>query len=148
MKYDSLGRRVVPRRYFGRKPGLRRRGYSRPGAGTLKASITPTIRDLEWAAGFLEGEGCFTKANRSSQTAWAKQVNDEPVLRLLDMFGGSLTQHDYPSNEKWKDAQPIWRWAVYGCRARGVMMTLYKLMSTRRREQIRHALADAQARGS
>lgn len=102
-----------------------------------KACISPTSRDLEWAAGFMEGEGCFTCVRPGGNArANAAQVNKEPVQRLQNMFGGSLTLYA-PRNSKHSE---IWRWQVCGARARGVMMTLYSLLSVRRKQQIRRAL--------
>lgn len=116
-----------------------KRGYERP--QTKKAILKPTVRDLEWAAGFLEGEGCFGRT-AGSQRAGANQVNKEPVQRLLDLFGGSLKQYKKRRYAIHKSQpNPTWDWYVGGSRARGVMMTLYPLMSERRKEQLRAALA-------
>ena len=101
---------------------------------TKKASVRPAIRDLEWAAGFLEGEGSFYNNGNSTMTS-AVQVNEAPVQRLLELFGGSL--RSYPLRQ---GANTAWRWAASGARARGVAMTLYSLMSTKRQGQIRNAL--------
>ena len=105
---------------------------------TAKAAVHPTIRDLEWAAGFLEGEGHFrsTKGRFGTQQCHATQVQREPLERLLRLFGGVIHGHTKPTTTH----QRSWRWWTTGSRARGVMMTLYSLMSTRRKEQIRVAL--------
>lgn len=100
---------------------------------TVKALVSPTIRDLEWAAGFLEGEGCF-RHNGGSQTVTAPQKDIETLVRLQSLFGGKLglvRTRGFLSHT----------WTVSGSRARGVMMTLYGLLSNRRKAQIRRALA-------
>lgn len=124
---------------------LRRRGLT-PGAriygqkrGTPNRTERPTRHDLDWAAGFLEGEASF----RHSHVA-VRQVQREPLDRLARVFGGRVLpvkQH------------PRWNlchyWGVSGSRARGVMLTLFVLLSTRRRQQIRAAFlggsSDAQS---
>lgn len=103
---------------------------------TLKAMLVPSVRDIAWAAGFLEGEGSFVgKHGGQSMVVSAVQVNKEPAQRMVDLFGGSLIQFYKKPPDK-----PIWRWTVAGARARGVAMTMYPLMSAKRQEQIRYAL--------
>jgi hypothetical protein len=103
----------------------------------MKAVLHPTVRDLEWATGFLEGEGYFGRT-KSGEEMKAVQANPEPLHRLFAMFGGRLSGRDK------KNYKPNWRptavWRVNGGRARGVMMTLYALLSRVRQLQIREAL--------
>ena len=123
---DKLGRRLTDnsgRFLTGRPIGMSEKH-------TPHASITPHLRDLGWAAGFLEGEGSFAKNGRSSRTE-ASQVQREPLERLVRYFGGMII--DQPKYHQH-------RWCTYGARSRGVMMTLYSLMSPRRQQQIRAAL--------
>lgn len=110
---------------------------------TPKATRSPTIRDLEWAAGFLEGEGCFrvgyTHSHQSrSETVTVTQVNIVPLLKLQEIFGGTV--YDRGSQPKRRHQ---YGWYVTGARARGVMMTLYVLFTPVRRRQIRVALGVA-----
>lgn len=115
---------------------VRRANTGREGPTTAKATQRPYVTDLHWAAGFLEGEGSFQGAGSSrTQKVSANQVNREPVDRLLAMFGGSVR----PVKVR-PPAQKQWSWMVCGSRARGVMLTLYRLLSCRRQEQVRHAL--------
>lgn len=102
-------------------------GYS------FEATRTPTTKDLYWAAGFLEGEGHFRKT-RTTHQATADQCNPEPVAKLLEIFGGRVYKkpRTYPHND-------VWVWIACGARARGIMLTLYPLLSTKRQEQIRKA---------
>jgi len=103
-----------------------------------KATKKVTTRDLEWAAGFLEGEGHFRGANKGEGTTRiaVSQVNKEPIDRLVALFGGRATfiVRKAPN-------QPVWDWRVSGARARGISMTLYPLMSTLRKQQIKGALS-------
>ena len=101
-----------------------------------KSTIKPTIRDIAWAAGFLEGEGSF--ASRGG-TVNAVQVNTEPLHRLQELFGGSI-YFDDKRTQKNPNWQPVSAWSVSGARARGFAMTIYSLMSSRRQEQIKKML--------
>lgn len=104
---------------------------------TAKADKSPSLRDLEWATGFLEGEGSFQHNHvpkNSSQSVKAVQKIREPLEKLKDMFGGRIL----PSQGV--KAKDLLYWATYGSRARGIMMTLYPLMSKKRQQQIRVAL--------
>lgn len=101
---------------------------------TKTASTSPSVYDLHWAAGFLEGEACFGSNQRTPQVQVA-QVQKFPVDQLLRFFGGSLAR--YPARGR---SRQLWRWSVCGARARGLMMTLYSLMSPDRQTQILAAL--------
>jgi hypothetical protein len=99
---------------------------------------SPTMRDLGWAAGFLEGEGCFHHNSSKYRVPQidAVQVNREPLTQLRSFLGGSVAlRHGrvYQSD--------FWVWQVGGTRARGVMMTMYPMMSAKRQGQIRRALS-------
>lgn len=105
---------------------------------TRVATQSPRMQDLTWAAGFLEGEGSFHGASRRSPgcvQVSAVQVNREPLERLLTIFGGTLRFV--------KRRKPQWNqtsvWVATGSRGRGIAMTLYPLMSDKRKQQIRKA---------
>lgn len=112
---------------------------------TPKALVHPGIAEINWAAGFLEGEGYFL-AQRDhrgvvgllAQHSGASQANREPLLRLQSLFGGNIRSkpiHLYHLGKK-----PLFEWRVSGARARGIMMTLFPLLSQERRSQVRRAL--------
>ena len=101
----------------------------------IPASRKPTIIDIGWAAGFLEGEGTFNVNHgallgSASSKVSATQKQREPLERLQALFGGSIVVFK----------AKYWRWTVYGSRARGVMFTMFSLLSPRRREQVKTAL--------
>jgi hypothetical protein len=114
--------------------------------------ITPI--EIGWAAGFIEGEGSF--ARRASAAARRKygpitprvdavQKTQEPLIRLLRLFGGTIGQHnsrviDERTGKRY--TAHAYRWRVGGSRAVGVMLTLYPLLSQRRQKTIREVLAD------
>ena len=120
---------------------LRKANFGREHAGTQKATVSPTARDLEWAAGFLEGEGCFRRGSgvRGTEHVQGIQVNREPLERLLRLFGGSI--HVQSEGPRGLGRQTCHTWDAWGSRARGIMMTLYSLVTERRKAQIRTALA-------
>lgn len=101
---------------------------------TAKSAVSPSLPDIAWAAGFMEGEGSFTLHDRSTGVR-ASQVNEEPVRRMFALFGGSLKRYAKKTGEPW-----IWTWQASGARARGIAMTLYPFLSARRQAQVRHAL--------
>jgi hypothetical protein len=86
--------------------------------------------DLNWVAGFLEGEGYFSKG-RSSISVQASQVQLEPLERLQKIVGAGsilfykrnkLGQNDY------------YRWGVHGMTAEALMKLLLPLMSPKRQK--------------
>lgn len=118
---------------------------------TARALISPTTVDLAWAAGFLEGEASFSRSGKRlkkssgisscEMVAVSQTDSPEPMCRLYMMFGGKLSTR----SKRFNRATGIGSrdqiiWYVSGARARGVMQTMYKLMSPRRQDQILKAL--------
>ena len=103
----------------------------------LRATRSPTSSDLHWAAGFLEGEGCFSLNHKpiGCPIVSAAQVDSEPLTRLREFLGGSIGSVNGKGNR-----QGHFVWQISGARARGVMLTLYKLLSHRRQQAILKAL--------
>lgn len=116
------------------------------GTKTLVAKIVrrrrPTMHDIYWAAGFLEGEGHF-RMNKGSFTCSASQVQREPLDRLHDMFGGRMYRREGKVLPK---AQTSYIWLLCGVRGVGLAMTLYSIMSPRRKDQIWVGLMDWRSR--
>jgi hypothetical protein len=101
--------------------------------------------DLHWAAGFLEGEGAFMAIPmrgkyKLSQVDWvrwnpvvdAAQVNAEPLLKLQRIFGGKIYKQTRPQGNR----QQAHSWRLHGKAAVAFMLTVWTLMSDRRRSQI------------
>lgn len=91
-----------------------------------------SLKDIYWSAGFLEGEGCFIKGSGVAAVA-AAQVQKEPLERLKKCFGGSMSLQKQGSNPK---SSPIWRWQLLGEKGIGLMMTVYPIMSPKRKAKI------------
>ena len=110
-------------------------------ASVPRAATKPTKAELLYAAGLLEGEGCFhwgrlcPKGNRSGSALACAMTDKEPLEKLQQLFGGSL--RPLKLNPPRKQA---WRWLASGARGRGGVMTLFQFMSPRRQEQIRKML--------
>ena len=71
-----------------------------------------------WAAGVIEGEGCFifSKDKRSNHHTTAVQVemtDEDIVKRLQVLFGGTIVPSNYPSKLlRFPNSKPSWRWKV------------------------------------
>lgn len=104
----------------------------------------PTTTDIAWAAGFLEGEGCFAyyrdahNERRTSGTLFvgACQCNREPLDKLADFFGGPVRLVRSAKGVK----RPVWDWRIGGKAAEEAMVAVVPYMSERRRQQIADAL--------
>jgi len=109
---------------------------------------SPRTTDLYWAAGFLEGEGCFSHGSDGTESVLASQVQREPLERLVAFFGGTIKlRPQYDSDLEGAiqagihSRQPLHTWRVTGGRARGVMLTLFALLSPKRKTEVLKALA-------
>lgn len=89
--------------------------------------------DIGWVAGFLEGEGSFGWA-QSRLFVTVSQKDREPLDKLNSLVAGRLYRFEP------KGRNPIYRWECSGPQASGLMMTVFSLMSARRRDQIAKAL--------
>jgi DNA-directed RNA polymerase subunit RPC12/RpoP len=116
-----------------RGEGRRCRRCAQKASGRLWPKLAPlrpaTHDDFVWAAGFLEGEGTFGRS--TTEVVAAGQKQRWPLDRLRAAFGGSVKRH---RNTSYYD------WRVTGARARGLMMSLYGMLSPRRQEQVLRAL--------
>lgn len=99
-------------------------------------SVAAAEIDYAWAAGFLEGEGSFCGKNGTDPRprVSAGQRERDPLQRLFTLFGGAI----YDSI---KQERPYYTWLLRGQTGRDLMLKLLPLMSVRRQEQIRAALA-------
>src|SRR3990167_5635725 len=100
------------------------------------------IRELAWAAGFLEGEGSFV-SHGAGLTVSAVQVELDPVLRLRDLFGGKIKQYHHRQRTM---GRPYYKWTIHGSHAIGVALTMFTFMSSKRRGQIGRMVTTWKAR--
>ncbi len=96
------------------------------------------VNDLHWAAGFIDGEGSFTRCGGTISVS-ASQNDKWHIEKLYALFKGNTNIF---SHKLIKGNDGVYhRWSVYGPRAAGVMMTLYSLLSPRRQAKISELLA-------
>lgn len=93
--------------------------------------------DIGWVAGFLEGEGCF-QSRKSSKNARdpfvsAVQKESEPLMKLQVLFGGKIK---YLGPCKSNPKRNIFEWSLHNRKAICIMMTIFSLMSSRRKKKI------------
>jgi hypothetical protein len=102
-----------------------------------------TSEDLSWAAGFLEGEGSFYRSG-GVLFVEASQVNREPIDKLQGLFGGCIYESDASNRpsvvKRGMKVQPQFRWRITGEKTIIFMLRIFRLMSAKRRDQIRVAL--------
>jgi hypothetical protein len=101
-------------------------GTIKPGTEAVKS---PTAHAIWWAAGIFEGEGSF---NKTAYGGNIKISQKDPwiLYRLKDFFGGTVGIQQHHSKY---GAQH--HWVACGSRARGFIMTVFSLLSPRRKLQ-------------
>ena len=102
------------------------------------------MREIEWVAGLIEGEGNFAFDRRPLiQVA----MTDKDVLeKVCQILGARSVSGPYAPRRK--GYKPMFHTGLYGNHAAGWMMTLYSLMGGRRKQQIRSVLAEWRGRKS
>jgi|ERR1700694_251987 len=107
-----------------------RTGFTKPG---LEATKSPSIKDIYWIAGFLEGEGSFYCNKQIAVSAYQKDA--ECLNRLKEFLGGTISKHIRNKEH----GEIYYQWRTSGARARGIALTVFSLMSERRKKQIKDA---------
>ena len=105
------------------------------------------MRQLEWLAGWLEGEGSFGVQKTGSgrlacPTVHVGTTDGDVAKKAADIFQTS-TNGPYRSEQRTLDGsrlKPVYQVGVVGIKAVGWMMTLYGMLGHRRQAQIRRAL--------
>lgn len=90
----------------------------------LRAIAHPSLLDIAWAAGIVEGEGNFDGRPTTEQVN-VTQKDLWLLERFQRLFGGSI----------WTNTRGVSRWYLTGARARGFTMTIFSFLSPRRRKQ-------------
>ena len=96
-----------------------------------------STRQIYWTAGFMEGDGSFTFSKAGNLAVTAGQVQRWPLEKLQGLYGGSIYEKKIDTRH---NSQQAYVWTLTGSAAAGIMMTLYSLMTEKRKEQIRKAL--------
>ena len=89
------------------------------------------VDDLAYAAGYLDGEGCFTL---HGSTGYVPSVYCEtthrPTIQWLQMLlGGNLSSYERKKKPHWR---PTYRWSVHGTAAVEVCHRLLLLLKEKR----------------
>lgn len=94
----------------------------------LAATRSPTALDIGVAAGIYEGDGTCAYNGRSILVR-VGQKDPELLWRFKRDFGGSVTLRGARSG-----------WQVYGARAHGFLLTIFKFLTSRRKAQALRAI--------
>ena len=97
--------------------------------------MTKTIKEIAWLAGLLEGEGYFG-CNRTAVIQLG-MTDEDTISKARDMM--SLDKKIYIISKE--NRKTIYYFKVQGSLAIQWMLTIYSLMSRRRKEKIREILA-------
>jgi hypothetical protein len=99
--------------------------------------------ELWWVAGFLEGEGCFSRRESHPGYSYPNidvQTSDRDVLdRLVEITGTGRVSGPFATRAA--HHRPMYGWKKVGKEARELMVLLAPLMGERRREKIEEILA-------
>ena len=95
-----------------------------------------TEKTLEWAAGFLEAEGCFHFSKGGQLVVSAAQVKDGSLEQLREILGGNI----YLKNAQRGKTNACRVWMVTNQRAAEVAMTMFCLLSPKRQDEIKIGL--------
>lgn len=94
--------------------------------------------DLAWAAGFVDGEGCFSMKRRSHGTRFGfrftvNQIDRRPLDRLAKILGRGVVKG--PRISKSAKHSPVWRLDISGKHAITIYELLEPYLSEPKREQ-------------
>ena len=93
------------------------------------------MNNLHWLAGYLEGEGCFYYGGSRKYPTLRITVEStdlDVISRVASMFNRAIC-----GPKKHNPGQDTYYTAIAGAPSAGWMMTLYPMLSTRRKSKIR-----------
>lgn len=119
------------------------RSIERKAVPVHEGSVPFTLCELYWLAGWLEGEGSFVKPPPSDprRPRISAQTCDADVAWEVGRLLAVSPHFTHGARERMKGWSPSWRLLRRGRFAAQVMEALYPLMGSRRRAQIKSALA-------
>lgn len=104
-------------------------------------------KDLYWAAGVLEGEGCFTQgaygsgSNRFRQLVIVCSMTDRDILERLQVILGGTIETKPRIDKRYVNAKPLYRWYITNrIDSERVMNLLKPIMGIRRKARIEELL--------
>lgn len=104
------------------------------------------LTDIAWAAGLIEGEGCFTLHSDMKRPYFLLDMTDKDVLeRFQEVFPNTNLRGPYKHKNK-EHHKPRWRVDAYGDACVYIMQSVYPYMFTRRKEKIDELISKDQGR--
>lgn len=97
--------------------------------------------DLAWAAGLIEGEGCFTWHSDGKRPYFLLDMCDIDVLqKFKTIFPETNFRGPYMHKTK-QNQKPRYRIDAYGDKCRHIMQTVYPWLGERRKAKIEELIA-------
>lgn len=94
--------------------------------------------DIAWAAGLIEGEGCFTK--HTGHPYLLLDMTDKDVIeKLYSIFPNGTIRGPYNHKNK-PHHKPRWRFDAFGTKCITIMKAVYPYMCERRKQKIESLL--------
>ena len=134
------------RKHGVRGPTRLLREAAKPRQPAPTATVCPTVLDIAWAAGIIEGEGSlctrklyYTKATKGKPVRRGKpqlelvvtMTDLDAVSKLREMFGGMLSEIKRTEASR----KPLYCWRTLNERAFGIGLTIFRFLGIRRRLQ-------------
>lgn len=110
--------------------------------------------ELAWAAGFIDGEACFSarrrKPNSPTQTIFIyrlmlsiSQADPEPLHRMAKIVGHGNVRGPYHHPSK-AGLKPVYQWAIHGPRVEHFYNRIEPYMCGPKKNQFKTCLAKCQ----
>ena len=96
--------------------------------------------DIAWAAGLIEGEGCFT-SHTGHPYLLVDMTDRDVILKLKEIFPIGTVRGPY-SHKNRPSHKPRWRFDAFGAKALPIIEAVYPYMLSRRKEKIDSLLND------
>lgn len=99
-----------------------------------------SVKDIAWVAGILEGEASFTTSGRYNYPGISLEMTDLDIVERVRTIVDPLGIVGVYERNREGFTKPSYRLSLNGTRAIQWMMTIYPLMSLRRKTKIRELL--------
>ena len=88
-----------------------------------------------WAAGLIEGEGCFTLHSKNHPYFLLDLTDEDTIDKLKEIFPFTTKRGPY-ENKKNTTNKPRWRIDAFGPLAYALMVQVYPFLQSRRKAKI------------
>ena len=95
--------------------------------------------DLAWAAGLLEGEGCFTIHSKKHPYILVDMCDKDVIEKLHTIFPFGNVRGPYRHKDR-PDNKDRWRFDAYGPKARHIILHLFPYMGSRRKQRMQQLM--------